>query len=92
MVKYLNSPLKITGSLLMLAGFSIAAFTFGQFLFLGLSVMSLGVLIHVTAVILFRSVMKPTIKQLFEILLVLFIVCFFSILVLDYLGLIKIAA
>lgn len=52
MVKYLNSPLKITGSILMLAGFSVAALTLGQFLFLGLSVISLGILIHITAAIL----------------------------------------
>lgn len=90
MVKYLNSPLKITGSILMLAGFSVAALTLGQFLFLGLSVISLGILIHITAAILFRSVMKPTFKQWLEILLVLFITVFFSIILMDYFGLIKI--
>ncbi|MFT3747510.1 MAG: hypothetical protein QM768_04310 [Agriterribacter sp.] len=91
MVKYLNSPLKITGSLLMLAGFFIAAFTFGQFLFLGLSVFSLGILIHITAAILIRSVMKNNLKRIFEMLLVLFIIFFFSILIMDYLGIIGIA-
>ncbi|MCC6289294.1 MAG: hypothetical protein IT249_15550 [Chitinophagaceae bacterium] len=91
MVKYLNSPLKITGSLLMLAGFFVAAFTLGQLLFLGLSVFSLGILIHVTAAILIRSVMTDKLKKIFEILLILFIVFFFSILVMDYLGIIGIS-
>lgn len=75
----------------MLAGFSVVILTFGQFLFLGLSVVFLGVLIHITAAMLIRSVMKPTFKQVFEILLVLFIICFFAIIVMDYLGIMKIS-
>lgn len=74
----------------MLAGFSVAALTFGQLLFLGLSVSSLGILIHITAAMLIRSVMKPNFKQVFEILLVLFIVCFFAVIVMDYMGIMKI--
>jgi len=90
MVKYLNSPLKITGSLLMIGGAGIAAFTFGQLLFLGLSVVSLGILIHVTAIILLRSEMKITFKRLFEIALVAFIFFFCAVLLLDYWGIIEI--
>ncbi len=90
MVKYLNSPLKITGTLLMIGGAAIATFTFGQFLFLGISVISLGILIHVTAGILLRSEMRVTLKKLFEIGLVAFIFFFCAILLLDYWGLIKI--
>lgn len=90
MVKYLNSPLKVTGTLLMIGGAAIAAFTFGQFLFLGLSVVSLGILIHVTAAILLRSEMKITFKRLFETALVTFIVFFCAVLLLDYWGFIKI--
>jgi hypothetical protein len=90
MTKYLNSPLKITGSLLMLAGLFFTIFTFDQFLFLGLSVFSLGVLIQVTAGILFKSPMKAGEKRWGEIALVFFILAFFGILLLDYLGIIKI--
>ncbi|WP_152269148.1 hypothetical protein [Agriterribacter humi] len=90
MTKYLNSPLKVTGSLLMLAGLFVAIFTFDQFLFLGLSVFSLGVLIQVTAGILFKSPMKSGEKRWGEIALVFFILAFFGILLLDYLGVIKI--
>lgn len=88
--KYLNSPLKVAGSLLMLAGLSIAVFIFDQFLFLGLSVFSLGVLIQVTAGILFKSPVKPGERRWGEIALVLFIFAFFGMLLLDYLGIIKI--
>ena len=74
----------------MLAGVSVAALTLGQFLFLGLSVMFLGILIHVTAAMILQSVLKPTLKQLFEILLVLFVVSFFSLILMDYWGILKI--
>ena len=86
MVKYLNSPLKATGSLLILAGMAIATFSLSQFLFLGLSVISLGILIHVTAGILLRSAMRNVMKKTFEIALILFIFFFCSVLLLDYWG------
>ena len=89
MTKYLNSPLKITGSLLILAGLFISVFIFDQFLFLGLSVFSLGVLIQVTAGVLFKSSVKQGTRW-GEIALVFFILAFFGILLLDYLGVIKI--
>lgn len=89
MTKYLNSPLKVTGSLLMLAGLFIAVFIFDQFLFLGLSVFSLGVLIQVTAGFLFKSPVKQGARW-GEIALVFFILAFFGVLLLDYLGIIKI--
>jgi hypothetical protein len=89
MTKYLNSPLKITGSLLILAGLFIAIFIFDQFLFLGLSVCSLGVLIQVTAGIIYKPSVKRGTKW-GEIVLVFFILAFFGILLLDYLGIIKI--
>lgn len=90
MVKYINSPLKITGSLLLLVGFGVVMITVGQFLFLGVSIMSLGILIHITAAILLRSVMRYEIKRIFEFALVLFIVLFFSFIVMDYFGIINI--
>ncbi|HRN56590.1 MAG TPA: hypothetical protein PLL71_09065 [Agriterribacter sp.] len=89
MLKYLNSPLKATGSLLMLAGICIAVFTFEQFLFLGLSVICLGVLIQVTAGLLFKAPAKRS-NRWGEIALVCFILAFCTVLLLDYLGIIKI--
>ena len=89
MLKYLNSPLKLTGTLLILAGALIATLSIGQFLFLGLSVISLGILIHVTNGILLKSEMKYAMKKVFEIGLILFISVFCSLLLLDYLGVIS---
>ncbi|MBS1750608.1 MAG: hypothetical protein JST63_11935 [Bacteroidetes bacterium] len=89
MLKYLNSPLKVTGTLLVLAGALIATISFGQFLFLGLSVISLGILIHVTNGILLKSEMKNAMKKVFEIVLILFISIFCSLLLLDYWGVIS---
>lgn len=89
MVKFINSPLKITGSLVLLVGLIIAAFTFDQFLFLGISVFLLGVLIHVTAEMVFKS-MSTNARKWWEIALVFFILCFCSILVMDYFEVIKI--
>ena len=91
MVKYLNSPLKVTGLLLILAGMAIATFSLSQFLFLGLSVISLGILMHVTAGILLRSAMKNAMKKVFEIALILFIFFFCSVLLLDYWGVISLS-
>lgn len=90
MLKYLNSPLKATGSVLMLAGLFIAVFTFKQFLFLGISVFSLGVLIQITAGLLLRSSMKSAERKWWEIILVCFILAFCSVILLDYFGIIKI--
>ncbi|MFT3702366.1 MAG: hypothetical protein QM802_08355 [Agriterribacter sp.] len=90
MVKYVNSPLKITGTLLAIAGAAISAFSFGQFLFLGVSVIALGVIIHVTAAILFKSEMRAIFKKAFEFALVLFIFFFCAILLMDYWGIMKI--
>lgn len=74
----------------MLAGIFIAVFTFEQFLFLGLSIVALGVLIQVTAGLLFKSSMKPGYSRWGEIALVFFILTFCTVLLLDYLGVIKI--
>lgn len=90
MLKYLNSPLKATGSVLMLAGLFIAVLTFQQFLFLGISVFSLGVLIQVTAGLLLRSSMKSAERKWWEVILVFFILSFCAVLLLDYFGVIKI--
>lgn len=90
MLKYLNSPLKATGSVLMLSGLFIAVLTFKQFLFLGISVFSLGVLIQITAGLLLRSSMKSAERKWWEIILVFFILSFCAVLLLDYFGVIKI--
>lgn len=75
----------------MLTGFGIASITFGQFLFLGLSVFSLGILVHVTAGILFKSHMRSKEKKVFEMVLLVFIISFCSLLLLDYFDVLKIA-
>ena len=91
MVKYLNSPLKITGSLLVAAGLSIATISMGQFLFLGMSVVSLGVLVHVTNWIICRSHMNTREKKIFEFCLLLFIISLCATFVLDYFGIIRLS-
>lgn len=90
MLKYLNSPLKVAGSLLMLAGAAIAVFTFNQFFFLGLSIVSLGLLLQVTAGLFFKSRKGTHSGRWHEMLLLLFIIGFFVVLLLDYFGIIKI--
>ena len=89
MVRFLNSPLKITGSLLAIAGISIATFSFGQLMFLGISVVSLGILIHITVWIIRRSHMKQRERDVFEFCLLFFILSFCATLVLDYFGIIR---
>ncbi|PWT98826.1 MAG: hypothetical protein C5B52_11560 [Bacteroidetes bacterium] len=89
MVKYLNSPLKIAGSIIAAAGISIAAFSLGQLMFLGISVISLGILVHVTAWIIYRSQMKQKERKVFEFCLLFFILTFCATLLLDYLGIIR---
>lgn len=90
MVKYLNSPLKLMGSLLVVSGAGIAISTFGQLMFLGVSVVAFGLLIQVTAGILFKdSANRKTVKRV-EALLAFFVFSFCSLLILDFYGLIKI--
>lgn len=89
-MKYLNSPLKVTGSLLMLMGVYIAIFTFEQFLFLGLSVIVLGVLLQVTSEMLFKLPGRRGYNKWGEIILSFFVLSFCGVLLLDYLGVIKI--
>lgn len=90
MVKYLNSPLKFMGSLLIVSGAGIAIATFGQLLFLGISVVAFGLLIQVTAGIFFKdSANRESIKWT-EIVLTLFVLSFCGALILDFYGFIKI--
>lgn len=74
----------------MLAGIFIAIFTLAEFLFLGISVFLLGILMQVTAGLLLKSTLRLSYKKAFEVALVLFIVCFCGLLLLDYLELFKI--
>lgn len=90
MVKYLNSPLKITGTAIVLCGALIPVFTLGQFVFLGISVLSLGILVHVTDNILMRSQMGPREKRIFQFALLLFVLLFCGVLVLDFFDVITI--
>lgn len=90
MAHLFNSPLKLSGMLLMLSGVGIAIFTFAEFLFLGVSVFLLGLLMQVTAKLLLKSTLQRTYKKGLEFTLVFFIICFCGMLVLDFLGFIKI--
>lgn len=90
MVKYFNSPLKITGTAIVLCGAMIPVFTLGQFLFLGISVLSLGVLVHVTDRILTRSRMGLREKRIFQAALLLFVLFFCGVLLLDFFDVIRI--
>lgn len=91
MIRYLNSPLKVTGVLLMLSGVGIVVLTFAELLFLGISVFLFGILIQITADLLLRSTLRHSYKRTFELALLFFIVSFCGILLLDYMGIIKIA-
>ncbi|MBX3255968.1 MAG: hypothetical protein KF862_17670 [Chitinophagaceae bacterium] len=90
MVHFINSPLKLSGALLMFSGIGIAVFTLADFLFLGISVFLLGLLMQVTANLLLKSTLRQTYKKVVECTLVLFILGFCGILMLDFFGLIKI--
>lgn len=81
----------MTGVLVMLSGLGIAVLTFSELLFLGVSVFLFGVLIQVTADLLLRSTLRHGYKKAFELALLFFIISFCGILLLDFMGFIKIA-
>lgn len=74
----------------MLTGACIALFTFEQFLFLGLSVLALGLLLQVTAEMFFKTPDKRRNHKWGEFILTFFVLAFCGILLLDYFGIIKI--
>lgn len=75
---------------MLMAGFIIIFYTAGQFLFLGISVILLAVLIHITAGILMKSSMNGLYKRVVEMTLLFFLVLFFGTIALDFMGLIQI--
>jgi uncharacterized membrane protein SirB2 len=90
MVKYFNTPLKVTGAILMFAGFAFSIISFQHSLFLGVSVILLGLVVIITEIVLTRSQMKSKQRNTFEFFLVLLILCFAVMLALDYYGVIVI--
>ncbi|MBW7889608.1 MAG: hypothetical protein H3C48_00965 [Chitinophagaceae bacterium] len=90
MVKYLNSPLKFIGCLLIVSGSGIAIAAFGQLMFLGISVVAFGLLIQLTAGIFFKDSANRRALKWIEAVLAFFVLSFCSLLILDFYGVIKI--
>ncbi len=90
MLRYFNSCLKATAACLLLSGCFIISYTAGQFSFLGVSVMLLGILLYITRDMLVRSTLHARYKNLVEFVLAGLICLFFGLLLLDYSGIITI--
>ncbi len=90
MLRYFNSSLKATAACLLLSGCFIIFYTAGEFYFLGISIMLLGVLLYITHTMLIRSALHNRYKKLMELLLAGVTGLFFGVLLLDYMGIITI--
>jgi uncharacterized membrane protein SirB2 len=90
MVKYFNSPLKVTGTILTLAGIAFTIISFQQSVFLGASITLLGLVVLITEMVITRTQMRSKKKIAFEFILTLIILCFAVLLALDYYGIIVI--
>lgn len=75
---------------MLLGGLIIIFYTAGQFLFLGVSVILLSILIHITAGILMKSSMSGVYKRIVETALLFFLLLFFGTILLDFMGFIQI--
>lgn len=90
MLRYFNSYLKATAACLLFSGLFIISYTAGQFSFLGISVIILGILLYITRNMLAKSTMQTRFKNLVEFILAGFICLFFGLLLMDYSGIITI--
>ncbi len=90
MVKFFNTPLKVTGAILTLAGIAFTVISFQHSLFLGISVILLGLVVIITEMVITRAQMKNRQRITFEFILILIILCFAVLLALDYYGVIVI--
>ncbi len=88
MLRYFNSYLKATAAGLLMAGFFIISYTAGQYSFLGISIIFLGVLMYITRNMLTKSTLHRRYKNLVEFVLAGFICLFLGLLLLDYSGVI----
>jgi len=89
MIRYLNSPLKIFGAVLIVAGAFFVIFLPAQIFLLGLSLLTMGVMIHFTEWLMEILSVKNTQKRIYEYLLLAMVVCFLLAIALDYLGVIR---
>jgi uncharacterized membrane protein SirB2 len=90
MVKYFNTPLKVTGTILTLAGIAFTIVSFQQSIFLGVSIILLGFVVLITEMVITRTRMKSKKRIAFEFMLIMVILCFAILLALDYYGVIVI--
>jgi hypothetical protein len=89
MIRYLNSPLKIFGIVLIVAGALFVIFLPAQIFLLGLSLLTMGIMIHFTEWLMEILSVKNTQKKIYEYLLLMMVVCFLLAIALDYLGVIR---
>jgi len=89
MIRYLNSPLKIFGTVLIVAGAFFVIFLPAQIFLLGLSLLTMGVMIHFTEWLMEILSVTNTQKRIYEYLLLAMVVCFLLAIALDYLGVIR---
>ncbi len=90
MLRYFNSFLKATAACLLLSGFFIISYTAGQYSFLGISIILLGILLYVTRNMIVKSTLHNRYKNMLELILTGVICLFFGLLLLDYWGIIAI--
>jgi len=90
MTKYLDSPLKITGILLTLAGISLRFSTLQPSLPESLSISLMGVLMLLTGWMIARSHMSRKDRNLVEITLLLVTILCSILMAMDYYGIIAI--
>jgi hypothetical protein len=88
MIRYLNTPLKVTGILLTLAGAVLTVITFQHADFTGVSVLSLGVVVLLTGLMIPRSSVPATHRIVLELFLIFVILFIAAVLVMDYYGII----
>jgi hypothetical protein len=89
MIRYLNSPLKIFGAVLIVAGAFFVIFLPAQIFLLGLSLLTMGVMIHFTEWLMEILSVKNTQKKIYEYLLLAMVVFFLLAIALDYFGVIR---
>jgi hypothetical protein len=89
MIRYLNSPLKIFGTVLIVTGALFVIFLPAQIFLLGLSLLTMGAMIHFTEWLMEMLSVKNTQRKIYEYLLLTMVVCFLLAIALDYLGVIR---
>lgn len=89
MIRYLNSPLKIFGTILTLAGAALVVLLSKQMLLVGLSLLSMGLMVYFTEWLMEMLSVKKSQKRVYEYFLLTLVFCFLLAIALDYLGVIR---